>query len=133
MEALSTSIAFESPLCGNAMTGTEKDMVMTGSPGVESPLPASDFTCGRALDTHLYIVGGGAATSATSSSSPSPWASGPGRSSAVESALRLPLARDCFFSKRLMVSAWTRQHEFVDSSSQRRFRSNLLVLQLLLC
>ena len=78
---------------------------MTRSAGASLSAPALGWD--RAVETHLYIVGVGAGASVTSSSSPSPgvFSPGAGLSSAVDSALRFPLARDCFLSRRLMVSA----------------------------
>ena len=99
----STSIAF-SFFGASTLVGTENDMVMTRSAGSPS---APALSWDRALDTQRYMVGGGANASAVSSSSPSPAASGPGLSSAVESAFRFPRARDCFLSRRLIVSACT--------------------------
>ena len=65
----------------------------------------------REVDIQRYIVGitgAGAPSSPSSISASAPSleaAIGVGRSSAVDKALRLPLARDCFFNRRLIVSA----------------------------
>lgn len=99
------------------MIGTEKDRdMLLGSSCCPSEMGSlslpSVFTL--ELDIQRYIVGmtgAGVAdaspdSSASASNALDPEAGIVGRSSAVESAFRLPLVLDCFFSRRLIVSAY---------------------------
>jgi hypothetical protein len=95
---------------GRADIGTEKDMTIWRSATVSSPEIL-------VVDNQRYMVGSVGSTEPSSTSSPSAIkATGVGRSSAVANAFLLPLGRDCFLSRRLMVSAC----KFVKYMSTRR-------------
>lgn len=89
--------------CDHTEIGTENVMSIRRS---SEPSVAGTFV----VDIQRYIVGGAGVwllMSSPSSMSSCPFPTpGVGRSSAVDNALRLPLPRDCFLSRRLMVSAF---------------------------
>ena len=98
--ALDAAFDVAAPFAGIADTGTEKLSNIFGS----ALLPKAFV-----VEIHRYVVGRMGVEDPSSPSSPSTSsieAAGTGRSSAVERALRLPLARDCFLRRRLIVSAW---------------------------
>jgi hypothetical protein len=93
-------------VCGKAMKGTENDSDMIRSAPLSTFISSTSSIRGRGLDVdiHRYIVGmtctGGVST--TSSASPS---SGVSTCGAV---FRFVFDRDCFLSKRFIVSALSR-------------------------
>lgn len=123
------------PACGKAMKGTENDSDIVRSASLPTFISSTSSIKGRGLDVdiHRYIVGitctGGVST--TSSASPSCGVSTCG------GALRFVLDRDCFLSKRFIVSAlgrasqelWKSQGPVEVSPSHLRvsFRSSFCV------
>lgn len=112
--------------CGSTETGTEKDSTMRGS----SSSPVGAFV----VDIQRYMVGKIGVCVPVSSPPSSPYPSWPPpaveRSSAVASAFRFPLARDCFLRRRLIVSACETIRRATHEASHKD--AHLLILQLLL-
>jgi len=106
-------------VCGKARKGTENDSDMVRSASLSTFISSTSSIRGRGLDvdTHRYIVGitctGGDST--TSSASPSSGVSVCG------AMFRFVLDRDCFFSNRFIVSAFSSSSFF--SVKFLRFRA----------